>query len=337
MSKRDWVHSGRIRRTQGSMGRSKKRGVLHSAFVAILFLFFVNALFPDAALAQSSARAKAQFSADPRTLVQQMVNNELNAQKDDHTRWRFRDDKFDDGGPEQLMEIVQTKDGDIHRVLALDGQPLDTKQGEAEEARIRTLVADPDRMQQLQKQRHEDGEHERRMVAMLPDAFHYQYVGTEDGVIKLKFTPNEGFHTSQREEHVFHHMEGVLCIDAQQERLVEISGHLTSEVKFGGGFLGHLDPDGTFVVKQSDVGGGHWDVTQLDVHMNGRILFFKSINVKQSEVRSNFQPISSDLTLHQGAELLAQDATAFAKDGSAQKPQAAKAATRATASNTHNP
>jgi hypothetical protein len=337
MSKRDWVHSGRIRRTQGSMGRSKKRDVLHSALVAILFLCLVNALFPHAASAQSSARAYAQFSADPRTLVQQMVNNELNAQKNDNTRWRFRDDKLDDGGPEQLMEIVQTKDGDIHRVLALDGQPLDATQNQSENARIQTLVADPDRMQQLQKQRHEDGEHERRLLAMLPEAFHYEYVGAEDGVIKLKFQPNDGFHTSQREERVFHHMDGMLYVDAHQKRLVEISGHLTSEVKFGGGFLGHLDPDGTFVVKQSDVGDGHWEVTQLDVHMNGRILFFKSINVKQREVRSNFQPISSDLTLHQGAELLAQDATAFAKDGSAQKPQAAKSATRAAASNTHNP
>jgi hypothetical protein len=266
-----------------------------------------------------------------------MVNNELNAQKGDHTRWRFRDNKLDDDGPEHLMEIVQTKDGDIHRVLALDDQPLNAKQEEAEDARIRTLVADPDRMQQLQKQRHQDGEHERRLLAMLPDAFHYEYAGTEDGVIKVKFTPNEGFHASQREEYVFYHMEGVLCINAQQERLVEISGHLTSEVKFGGGFLGHLDPGGTFLVKQQDVGEGHWEVTQLDVHMNGRILFFKSINVKQREVRSNFQPTSTDLTLHQGAELLERDATAFAKDGPIQKPRAAKAATRATASNTHNP
>jgi hypothetical protein len=335
MSKRDWVHSGRIRRTQGSMGQSKSAP--HAGFFVILSLFLANALLLNPASAQNPGPIRAELSDRPRILVREMVNNELSPQKDDHSRWRFRDDKFEDGGPEQLIEVVQTKDGDMHRVLARDGQPLNARQNQTETARIQTLVTDPERMRQLQKQSREDAENERRMVAMLPDAFDYEYVGTEDGVIRLKFQPNEGFYTSQREERVFHHMEGILYVDAHQKRLVEISGHLTSEVKFGGGFLGHLDPGGTFLVKQHDVGKGHWEVTQLDVHMNGRILFFKSINVKQREARSSFEPISSDLTLHQGAELLERDATAFAKDGPAQKPQAAKAATRATASNTHKP
>ena len=38
-----------------------------------------------------------------------------------------------------------------------------------------------------------------------------------------------------------HAMEGVLWVNCKRQRLVEISGHLTHPVKFGGGLLGHLD------------------------------------------------------------------------------------------------
>jgi hypothetical protein len=40
-------------------------------------------------------------------------------------------------------------------------------------------------------------------------------------------------------------MQGNLWLDTKQSRLAGISGRLTREVKFAGGFLGHLDPGWT--------------------------------------------------------------------------------------------
>ena len=48
-------------------------------------------------------------------------------------------------------------------------------------------------------------------------------------------------------------MKGSLWVDDNQNRLTEISGQLMDEVRFGGGFLGHLDMSGTFDVKQEPV------------------------------------------------------------------------------------
>jgi hypothetical protein len=70
-------------------------------------------------------------------------------------------------------------------------------------------------------------------------------------------------------------------VDANQKRLAEISGKLMSEVKSGGGVLGHLDRGGTFLVKQQDLGSGHWEITMLDVQMIGKALFFKTIDVAE--------------------------------------------------------
>ncbi len=68
-----------------------------------------------------------------------------------------------------------------------------------------------------------------------------------------------------------------MYIDQHEKRLEELDGRLTASVQFGGGMLGHLDQGGTFSVKQQDVGGGHWEMTYLDVQMNGKELLFKTI------------------------------------------------------------
>jgi hypothetical protein len=102
-------------------------------------------------------------------------------------------------------------------------------------------------------------------------------------------------------------MEGTLVLDTRQKRLVEINGRLTSEVRFGGGLFGHLDKNGTFVVKQSEVANGHWDLVHMSVRMSGRALFFKTIAVSQQQSLSDYRPLPRDATLQQAADFLMKD------------------------------
>jgi hypothetical protein len=136
-------------------------------------------------------------------------------------------------------------------------------------------------------------------------------------VIKLDFTPNPSFKPQRREGVVFRHIQGSIWIDSSQKRIVRIEGRLISEVKFGGGILGHLAKGGTFVAEQKDVAGGHWELTRLTVNMKGKVLFFKTISLRDNELNSDFTPIPRDITLQQAAELLKQDAsTALAASAS---------------------
>jgi hypothetical protein len=102
-------------------------------------------------------------------------------------------------------------------------------------------------------------------------------------------------------------MEGTLVVDAKQRRLVEINGHLTSEVKFAGGLLGHLDKNGTFLVRQQEVGEGLWDLSFMSVHMNGRALFFKTITVLEKKSVLDYKPLPRGATLQQIADFLRRD------------------------------
>ena len=91
--------------------------------------------------------------------------------------------------------------------------------------------------------------------------------------------------------------------------MAEITGHLIHEVKFGGGLLGHLDPGGDFDVKQTEVAPGLWELTVLDVHMKGKVLFFKTIGVQQQYSRGDFKRMPDDLTPAKAAQILSKETT----------------------------
>ena len=91
-------------------------------------------------------------------------------------------------------------------------------------------------------------------------------------------------------------MAGEVWVDAKQQRLVSINGHLINEVKFVGGLLGHLEKGGQFTVTRTEVAPAHWEVTEMTVNMQGKALLFKTISVQQKELHRNFERVPDGLT-----------------------------------------
>ena len=120
----------------------------------------------------------------------------------------------------------------------------------------------------------------------------------------LNFRPNPTFQPPSLEARVFHGMEGEMTVDARQERLVVLKGHLMEDVKFGGGLLGHVNRGSTFEVGQTEVIPGHWEMTALHVDMKGKALLFKTIEVQVAENHSDFHRVPDDLTLQEAADIL---------------------------------
>jgi hypothetical protein len=166
------------------------------------------------------------------------------------------------------------------------------------------LVQHLETVHKKQKEQDQDAARSRRLLKMLPDAFIYSYAERQGNQVQLAFRPNPSFRPTSHEEQVFHAMKGTLWVDSLQNRLAGISGQLMDEVRFGGGLLGHLDKGGTFDVKQEPVAPGYWELTLLNVHMNGKALFFKTIAVRQKYSRSAFRRVPDDLTAANGAEML---------------------------------
>jgi hypothetical protein len=253
--------------------------------VAVLIVLLAQPGFLHATQTPAS-RVEKEISAQE--LVREMVHNEVRAQEGDQIYWRYREiDKSN--GVTKVYEVSETKDGNVRMLLALNGQPLTASQRQSQEARLRKVLQNPAQARRAAKARHKDGEKERKLLAMLPNAFNFQYDGTVADLVRLTFEPNPDFQPPTREAQVFHHMAGHVLIDPRQKRLAEISGTLTSEVKFFWGLLGHLNKGGTFHVKQVNLGSGHWRLSMLKVNMHGVALFFETIGVQEDERYEDYQ------------------------------------------------
>jgi hypothetical protein len=251
-------------------------------------------------------------SVSSQELVRKAVANELKT-SDDEQDYMFQSRKQTPNGSQTRL-YVQTKDAMAGVTVAFNDKPLTPEQRAAEDARNQRLISDPDALKRKQKQEKEDSDRVNRIVKALPDAFLYEPAGTTvgtagvgkpgDELVQLKFRPNPDYAPPSRIEQVLTGMQGVLLIDANQLRIAQIDGTLFKDVGFGWGILGHLDHGGHFLVEQGSVCENGWAITHMSLSFTGRILLFKSLNIKSDEVYSEFRPVPADLTFAQGVELL---------------------------------
>lgn len=250
--------------------------------------------------------AAQHLSMNPRDLVRQAVTNEINSSHDD-VSLMFRVRRQSPKGV-QTRQYVETAEGTAGMLVAVNDQPLNAAQRQQEFARLDQLLHNPAELQKKQKQQKEDSARVASMVKCLPDAFHYEYAGTEevDGLklVRLRFEPDPAFDPPSREQQVFTGMDGFLLIEPQQARIARIDGTLFKDVGFGWGILGHLDRGGRFVVVQAPVANGYWTTVHMRLSFTGKALFFKSINIQTTEDSSDFHRVPGHMTYAQGVELL---------------------------------
>jgi len=252
----------------------------------------------------TSAQPSENMPASANEFLRQVVANEITAENQDHSHWAFRL-QTEKAGRTEIDEVVETKDGNLRLPLSLNGTPLTAKQKQEAKLQLQKLVHDPDALRRSLREQNEDAARTQNFLKLLPDAFIFSYDGpAADELVKLKFSPNPQFHPQSREAQVLHAMEGEMTVNSRQLRFAEVSGQLIREVKFGGGWLGHLDKGGQFSAKQEQLSPGLWELTALNVQMQGKALFFKTISVQQKILRSDFRRVSDDLTLAQAVDIL---------------------------------
>jgi hypothetical protein len=290
MNKVIFIENGDFHETTRRLPASKQIGMRNR--------YLIGATLLAGSLAFSQGTADQELSAD--ALARQVVANEVKTQDDSHWMYQQTTTKARTG---ETAEVIESKAGDLRRLLALNGQPHTTDQQRSEDEGMEKFVHDAEQQRKQQQAAMEDSQKMMNLLTLSTEALTFSYAGQSANTFKLDFQPNPAFHPPSREAHVLHEMAGQVTIDKTHKRLVEITGHLLHEVRFGG-FLGHLDQGGTFDVRQDEVAPNHWEVTLLKVDMKGKALFFKTISVQQDETRSHFQRVPDTLALSDAAELL---------------------------------
>lgn len=287
--------------------KSAHAGPVAASLILAVLVFLLTSLIIGAPTRgsdepQQITLQNAKTPADLHALVRDILQHEVRAQALDDSLWCYRKLQEKDGKVE-LFASCQTKGAEINRLLAVDGKPLTAQQSAAEEKRIERLLSDRDLLKKQRQQQDDDAKQASTILKIFPDAFVFQLEKNDGERITLKFSPNPDFHPSGFGAQVLHHLKGTLTLDLKQERLVEISGKLESEVKFFGGLLGHLDQGGTFYVKQQEITPGCWEMTYMDVRMDGRALLFKTIAVHTKEIDTDFRRVPPATSIQQVAML----------------------------------
>lgn len=325
--------------------------ILATIVVTAVWMIPTTALASQNAAPSAAKEVKAQDSKvpdatpkaaemSPTELVRTTVANEVAAAEHPLGLHMFRSRQTGPKGSQTRL-YVETKDALAVMMIAKNDQPLTTEQRQEETNHLAWLTNNPDQLRKKAAREKEDEERTLRIVKALPDAFQYEYAGTETGeaglgtagneLVKLKFTPNPSYTPPSRVEEVLAGMQGELLIDKTARRIARIDGTLFREVTFGWGIIGHLNKGGHFRVQQGDlgVGDGSWGITEMSLNMTGKILLVKSLSMIYDEVLSDFQKMPDNLTFAQGVEMLKTEQEKFAHNiGHAPQPSEAKTASR---------
>jgi hypothetical protein len=207
-------------------------------------------------------------------------------------------------GKQSLTQVqVETNDGPLYRLLAIDGAALNPAQRQQDDARIGRLMKDPRPLQKLKQTQAEDEIKLQKLMGLMPQAFVYDYDGVEENLLRIKFRPNPGYSPPTYEARVVHSLAGTILVDLQRKRLTRVAGHLMNRVEFGFGLLGRID-SGSLELERVEVAPQLWKTAFINIHFSGRVALFKTINKDQYERRSDFGVVSSELTLSDAKDLL---------------------------------
>jgi hypothetical protein len=285
---------------------------------------FRQAQWAVAAICLGSVAHAGQTSAVPANdLVRATVQNEIKASANPTARHMFASLKQTANGSQTKL-YCETNEAMAGMAIAFDGKPLTAQQRQAEEARLEQLKNSPAELVKKRQREKEDADRVTRIVRAMPDAFLFEYDGTERGrpglgregdeLIRLNFRPNPKYEPPSKVEQVLTGMQGNLLVDANRRRIARIDGILFKEVSFGWGILGHLDKGGHFLVEQGDVGDGSWDMQRMGLTFTGKLLLFKRLDIRSTETFSDFRSVPAALTFAQGVDLLKKQQATLAEN-----------------------
>jgi hypothetical protein len=263
-------------------------------------------------LAQTSPPTEPTPPIDPKALVQRAVQHRFEGDASHHpVRYLFR---RTDARRDTTKEIFETRDGDVARLVAVDGRPLTSDEDRAELDRLDTLAQHPELQEHRRKSELKDTERTTHLMKQLPEAFLYEIVGTAPcntgspaKCYRLSFKPNPNWSAPDLESGIFRGIAGEAWIDQAQERLTRIDARFIDNVDFGLGILGKLNKGSTALIEQADVGtnGEHdWELTTLKLNVTGKALLVRTLNFNVVERASHYIQVTPNLSYRDAIKLL---------------------------------
>ncbi|MGA8939468.1 MAG: hypothetical protein WB439_09915 [Acidobacteriaceae bacterium] len=287
-----------------------------SGGLLVLVLLFAGVGFGQGVVAGSgasgsgaSASGSSGSGADAAGLTPLAVVKAMIAHEDDdrahQDQYEFMSEERSDRTDQHMWteRVVETPFGRVRFLLDVDGKPLSAEQEGVERGRLAAIVADPDAFEAEERSQKGDEARARKMLDLLPEAFVFDHVRSEDGVWTMDFRPNPAYSAHGIEDRVLAAMRGTVTIDAAQGRLIHIEARLPEDVSIGFGLLATVRAGSGF---SSDRGekDGHWRTLDVKTDIKGKAVLFKSVSKNESVTRSEFRYLQPGISLAQAVALV---------------------------------
>jgi hypothetical protein len=249
-------------------------------------------------LAPATLAARAQ---DAKAIVQQAVNDQLAADRDDHSHWHYTETEIDGS----KFVVVETETGAVKRhIYEAGGRAASAQTLADDDAYNERFLRDGSlRAKQAQNATHDDKD-SIELLNLMPEAFVWTVDSINAKETTLSFKPKPNFDPPDMEARVMGMMSGTLVVTNPRHRIKTFKGQLQSDVTIGFGLLARLKAGSTFDIERREVAPGYWQIVQTHVHITGHALFFKTIGTQEDEVKGDFSLVPLGTTLEQAVEML---------------------------------
>lgn len=238
------------------------------------------------------------------------VRNQVKViESSDQVPVRFRQRRVSAKG-DLTREVIESKDGNVARLVERDGQPITAAEDAAERARLQDDLASPNDVLKRHRRDVEMRDSVVKLVSLMPQAMLYSFAPEPEqkkasaaGEVVLDFRPNPAFHPPTMYAEALTGLEGRVWIDCRSHTLTHIEARVLHPVNFGFGVLAKIYPGGTLEMEQTNV-GGHWMYSRVDEHLTARLLMVKSYP-ENNEIRSwDFRMLPSLLSYQDSIRIL---------------------------------
>lgn len=304
----------------------KERRGRGEALPCLIFLGTVLALCPalPCQMGPGAVSAPVRTTADqalalpPRAWADAAAANQehiLNGSDTVPLRYRMR--KIDTRG-DLTREVIESREGNVARVVERNGMPLTAEEDRAERARLNAILGDPDDFARHRRRERAGREYALELIRALPSAMVWSYAPgqpplphTSGPAIVLDFSPNPKYKPPGLVTEGLSGFGGRIWIDAQTRCVLRIDGRILHSVDFGwAGMLARVKEGGTVELEQMQVTDHRWLYTHFSDHLTLREML---VHTAVEEGQSNAwdaHPLPASLSVGEAVhELLAMPVT----------------------------
>ena len=263
------------------------------------------------AMAQAAEQNNGVPAGTPLDWVKAASTNELSIIEDDGTLpLRYRVRKVD-ARSDTTREEIETRQGDVARLIERNGQPITAQEDAAEKERLNAILQAPAEFLKHHKRDNSTRSDVMQLVRLMPQAMIYSYAPGQPQPpaatmtqIVIDFHSDPAFKPPTMLSEVLTGLEGRMWVDPKSRRVTRIEGRVLRPLNFGFGILARVYPGGTIELEQTNTGGDRWVYSHLMEHLTVRAMMVKTMPENSQMTASDFRPLTAPVSFQEAVRML---------------------------------